>query len=198
MINKLKNLIRFGRVSQAGPDTGAVPSQQYDYHGKVGNGVPIYPYGYHAVADEDSYALVLIINGNNEERVTIPTSMMKRMTGAPGEVFVYHPNTGTMIKLDNAGNVVVDAKGEVDVTSPTLVRMVAPLVEIDGNLEVVGNVEVTGTTLLDGAVTAAAALSVVGATTLGTTVTSNGKNISDDHTHHYLYPGGESDTAGVN
>lgn len=191
MLSSLANMLKMGFIAACGGDRDRLPSQLVGYHGKQGNAVPLYPYGYHAVADEGSYALVISLGANGEERICIPTSMLKRPSGDPGDVFIYHPNTGTSIKLDVSGNVVVTAVGEVQVNSPTLVKITAPDVEIVGNLDVSGDVGIGGDLLVDLTAT------VVGATILGTTVTSNGVNISDDHTHTYVISGTPNETSGA-
>lgn len=151
-LERIKSLLKIGLITNTGDDTKNVPSQQASYHGKTGNGVAWYPYGYHAVATNDSYALVISVNGNNEERILIPTSMTERPSGEAGEVFVFHPGSGTKIKLDNSGNVEIDAIGEVSITAPDLIRMTAADVEIEGNLDVSGTLGVGLTTLLVGQV----------------------------------------------
>lgn len=191
MLQKLRNLLRLGVVSSSGDDRKTLPSQLVDYHGKEGDAVPWYPYGLHGVAEEGSYVLIIGLNGNSEERICIPTSMLKRPMGDPGEVFLFHPPTGTQIKLDASGNVVVTAVGEVQVNSPTLVKITAPDVEIVGNLDVSGDVGIGGDTQMTGD------LEVIGATTLGTTVTSNAKDISDSHQHNTTSGLGDGKTSTV-
>lgn len=191
MLSRIANMIKMGFVAAAGDDRGKLPSQSVSYHGKQGNAIPIHPYGFHSIADEGSYALIISLGANGEERICIPTSMLKRPMGDPGDVFIYHPNTGTQIKLDVDGNVVVTAVGEVQVNSPTLVKITSPQVEIIGSLDVTGDVGIGGDLLVDVDAT------VVGVTTLGTAVTSNGVNISDDHYHIYTVSGSPNNTSGA-
>ena len=197
LIDTIKKIIRLGRVTSSGADDESLPKQQYGYHGKLGNAIPIYPYGFHAIADGESYALIMILNGNNNERVSIPTSMLKRPKGNPGEVFLYHPNSGTEIKLDNDGNVIVNSTGNVQVNSPDLVRITSPVVEIVGDLDVSGNVGIGGDTLVEGSVDVNTDLTVVGATTLSTNVTSNSKDISESHQHNTVSGAGDGKTSVV-
>lgn len=197
MLDRLKNLLRIGVVSSAGDDSKTLPTQLLDYHGKEGDGITWFPYGMHAVADEGSYALIISLNGNGEERICIPTSMLKRPKGEPGEVFVYHPLTGTQIKLNAAGDVEITAVGNVGVTSPTLVRITSPETEIVGNLDVSGNVGIGGDTEMTGDLDVLTNATVIGTTTLGTAVTSNGVNISDDHYHIYTVSGSPNNTSGA-
>lgn len=191
MLTRLANMIKLGFIAAAGFDRDRLPSQLVGYHGKSGAAVPIYPYGFHAVADEGNYALIISLGANGEERICIPTSMLSRPLGDSGDVFLYHPKTGTNIKLDASGNVLVTAVGEVNVTSPTLVKITSPEVEIVGNLDVSGSVGIGVDLDVIGDAT------VTGATTLGTTVTSNGVNISDDHQHTYTVSGTPNETSGA-
>ena len=79
----------------------------------------------------------------NSVLIALPGSPQTRPELEPGEVAVYHPPTGSLIRFK--------ANGDIDIT--------APLVTITGNLTVTGD------------------------TALAATVTSNGKDISDTHTH---------------
>ena len=151
MINKIKRLIRLARITIEGDDQGITPLQQISYLGKSGNGTPWYAYGFHAIAKEDSYTLALAVNGNPEERVHIPTSMINRPKGEPGDVFVFHPETGAKIKFNSSGDIEITSVGKVSVVSPTLVEVTAPAIEHNGNVVNDGTLDVTGDTTLDGA-----------------------------------------------
>ncbi len=170
--------MKIGVVATPGNDSKQLPSNGVSYHGKEGDAVPWYPYGLHAVAEEQSYVLIISVNGNSEERICIPTSMLKRPALVPGEVALFHPPTGTLIKLDNAGNVQIEAKGEVQVTSPTLVKITTPLVEIEGDLDVSGNVGIGIDLLVTGETTLTDDVTIV-----SEEVTSGGIYIGSRHEH---------------
>lgn len=190
MWNKLKSILKLGIVSNSGGDNKQVPSQQVSYNGKPCDSVALYPYGFHAVADENSFCIIGILSGNSEERVHIPTSMIKRPKGAPGDVFVYHPNTGNLIHFKADGTVLVQATSDVTVKTVTKVVIDAPDVEITGNLDVTGDVGVGGETSLTGPVDMASTLGVVGDVTFTSEeVTSGGEYIGARHEHQHIGTG---------
>jgi len=193
MLNKLRNLLRLGVISSPGDDSKQLPSQLVDYHGKEGDAVPWYPYGMHAIAEEGAYALVISVDANGEERICIPTSMLSRPKGVAGEVFIFHPLTGTQIKLSANGDVTVNAIGSAYVVSPTLVRITSPETEIVGNLDVSGSVGIGGDTLMTGSLNVLTNHTVVGNTILGASVTANGDFIGQDHEHLINGTGNYSD-----
>ncbi len=117
MIARLKQLLRVGVVSNEGADSDTIPVQQLSYHGKKGNSLAWLPYGFHSIAINDSLCLILAANANSEERMHIATSMLDRPQGAPGEVFVFHPQTGTRIHLKNNGDVDIISTNDVNVTA---------------------------------------------------------------------------------
>lgn len=121
MLNVIKNLIRLARISRAGVGGGQFPVQQVEYLGKTADTVVIYPFGIHANASIDSLALMFSIQGHPESRAAIVTSN-NRPELEPGEIAVYHPQTGSIIKMKSDGGI----------------EMMAPTVKIIGNLEVNG------------------------------------------------------------
>lgn len=158
MISRLKNLLRWGKITKAGDDTGQFPVQQVTYLGKVGDCLMVFPYGYHANLTTDSLVALFAMHGQEENRAGIGYTPQTRPELAEGEVAVYHPNTGTMIKLQASGDILIDA----------------PNVRFTGNVDIDGDLTVTG------------------ATALSDTVTSNGKDISDTHTHSGVQSGGSN------
>lgn len=141
--NMIKRLIRWCRVSRDDDDSGSFPIQQVSYLGKVGDAFVLFPYGFHANVPTGELALLLNLQGNPEARVALPTSPLKRVKVAAGEVVVFHPPSGSKIHFK--------ADGTIEMTA--------------SNVKVIGDLEVTGSTVLSA------------------TVTSNGKDISDTHTH---------------
>jgi phage gp45-like len=169
--------MKIGIVASPLDDSDQLPSQLVSYQGKEGRAVPFYPYGLHGVAEDESYVLVITVNGNSEERICIPTSMLKRPKLEVGEVSLYHPPTGAKITLKTNGDVNIDAVGDVNVNSPGLMRIVAPDVEIEGNLDVSGNVGIGGDSELTGNLT------VLGETQLSDEVMSGSIYIGSRHKH---------------
>lgn len=189
MLDKLKGLLKLAIISFAGDDSKQVPEQQVSYNGKPCQSIAWYPYGFHAIADEDCFCVIGTIGANSEERVHLVTSMLKRPRGEKGEVFVYHPNTGNKIHFKNDGTVVLEATSDVTVITPTKVVLDAPDVEITGNLDVTGDVGVGGDVGVTGAVDLASTLTVLGNTTLTEEVVSGTEYIGGRHEHNRIGTG---------
>lgn len=137
MISRFKNLIRWAKITIAGDDTGQFPVQQVTYLGKVGDCLMIFPYGFHANLTDDSLVAMFAMHGQEENRAGIGYTPQTRPQLAEGEVAVYHPSTGTMIKLQASGDILIDA----------------PNVRFTGNVDIDGNLNVDGDTTLGANVT---------------------------------------------
>ncbi len=149
-------------LARLGGSGGQTPTQQVTYMGKVANVVPWMPYGLGASVPPDELAVALSILGNSDSSVALPSSIGQDPTLALGETAFYHPATGSKVHMR--------ADGSID--------MLAGAVTI--TLTAAGGVTITPGS---SPVTIAGDLTVTGATTLGAVVTSNGKDISDTHTH---------------
>jgi len=159
-----RNLLRWGRITQPGSDDKQFATQQMEYLGKVADGFIIFPYGMHGNVPADALALMFAVQGNPDNRAAIAWTPKDRPTLADGEVAFYHPPTDAFI--------IWRASGELDIETGNGgtkdINILATKVKITGDLE------------------------VTGVTTLGATVTSNGKDISDTHTHGGVQTGGSS------
>jgi len=153
-------MISWAKITKAGDNVAQWFTQQITYRGKVSRCLVVYPYGYHANAkpDNESFVLMMHVNGNAADKAGIPFNPFVRPDLAEGEVAIYQPGSDTLIKFlaDGAG---------IEIVNSTKVNITCPEVEMSGNLIVNGNIDVEGDT------------------TLSSTVTSNGKDISDTHTH---------------
>ena len=173
---KDKNSIRMSRITSPGSDDGQFPSQQMEYLGKVADGVTVFPYGFHANVTADVLALMFSVQGLPENRLAMPFNTKKRPKLAAGEVAFFHPPTDAFIiwrangDLDietgnsGTGNINITCK-QANVTASESVTFDTPEATFTGNVTIDADLDVTG------------------ATTLSATVTSNGKDISDTHTH---------------
>lgn len=155
-MNKLHNLLRWIRVIRTGADDPTkFHVQQIEYMGKVADTLMVFPYGLHGNVPEDALGLMFSIQGNPDNRGVIAWVPKGRPILKGGEVAFYHPPTDAfMIWREN---------GDLDIETGTggtgKINIKSNEVIIDGNL------------------------TVTGITTLSDTVTSNGKDISDTHTH---------------
>lgn len=157
----IKNLLRWARITKAGSDDKQFAVQQMEYMGKVADGLIVFPYGIHGNVPADSLALMFAVNGSSDNRAAIAWTPKDRPKLADGEVAFYHPPTDAFI--------IWRASGELDIETGSAgtkdINIKTSKVKITGDLEVTGS------------------------TTLGATVTSNGKDISDTHTHGGVEPG---------
>jgi len=133
---RIASVLRIAAVAVHGDDSGAAPIQQVELQGKGANSLAWYPYGLHAVALNESYSLLFTANGRPEERFHIPTSMGRRPQLSPGEVAVFHPETGTSIKLTNDGVLTIESAGN------TVIK--ADNIELDGDVGITGDLTVDG------------------------------------------------------
>lgn len=166
MLRQIKNMLRWARITKAGADDKQFPIQQMEYLGKVGDGVMVFPFGFHGNVTPDSLALMFAVQGHSDNRAAIAFDPKNRPKLAEGEVAFYHPPTGAFMIWRSDGSLEIETANEGTAN-----------INIKANLNITGN------------------LSVTGETALGETVTSDGTNISNDHVHGGVQSGG-SNTGG--
>lgn len=180
-----KRLIRWASVVRSGTDTGQFPVQQVVYLGKTADAIMVFPYGMHANVDGNSIGPLVLLNGNDENRAMVPTSMTRRSTLGSGDVEIYSPVSRSRVTIRANGDVEVDAAnitatasgdltatvtGSVAVTA-SAATVTAPTVTLDSaTVSVTGNLTVTGT-ITGGNITTAG------------TLTQGGKDVGASHVH---------------
>ncbi len=157
-MSRIKNFIRWARVTAALAGSKQFPVQQMEYMGKTADGFMVFPYGLFANVPKDTLALMMAIQGNPDNRAAIPCSVDNRPTLNEGEPALYHPLIPDL-------KIVLQSNGRMLIKSLVGVDVEAPEATFSGNVTIAGD------------------LSVTGDTALGATVTSNGKDISETHTH---------------
>lgn len=172
LLNKLKNLLRYARITGSADNTKQFPVQQINYKGKVANSFIGLPYGIYANVENDYLGIMCAIDGAEDNRVLIPLTADKRPRDLEqNELAVYHPDTESFIKFKNNGNIEIDCVGQqqgkiiINCVQATLTASTSVLVD-SPQTTFTGDVQVNGSTTLSG------------------NVTSNGKDISDTHTHN--------------
>ncbi len=154
-----RNLIKLCRFSKTESDNQQLPVQQVEYLGKAVDVVVVMPYGVHANVPVDMLGVLLQLSTQEQNRVVLPLSLKERPKPLEsGEIVVYHPLTDSEIRFKNDGNIDITVDGDLNIVADN-VNITAAETTINGNL------------------------TVTGTTTLGATVTSNGKDISDTHQH---------------
>ena len=129
-------MIKVAAVVLPGSDGFAMPKNQIQYKGKVGDSVPWFPFGFHAVPTPDSFTLVVTPNARPEERIDFPSSAQDRIPVEVGEVVVYHPATKSKMHFKSDGSIDIESNVQVNVT--------APLTQVIGDLDVTGTFGVAG------------------------------------------------------
>lgn len=154
--------------------------------GELRNGIERFQnYGFTSVPLVGAEGVIVFVGGNRDHGLCVAMDDRRhRKAGLePGEAAMY-TDEGDYILMKRGRIVEVVAGSKVDITAPevavhasTKVVLDTPLVEASGNVSVDGDLTVTGST------------------TLGATVTSDGKNIGSTHTHGGVQPG--SGTSGA-
>lgn len=117
-----KRLIRWFAVTKAGDNSGQYPVQQVTYLGKVGDCVMIFPYGMLANVPAGALGPMFAVGGDMDNRAGIPADMANWPQLNEGEVALYNPTSGDIVKMLPGGGI-----------------------EITGPVTVVGSLAVTGT-----------------------------------------------------
>ena len=116
---KLKNLIRFIRVTLTGGDQGNFPASQIQsVGGKTSDNITqMLPYGLFVNAPKNTYGLGFQISAQEEALVVIPCNPVDNNGNSlrpkglkEGEVALCNVLTGAIIKLDALGNINISAK----------------------------------------------------------------------------------------
>jgi len=154
---------RWAKITNAGKDDKQYPVQQSSWFGRLVDAFIMFPYGMHANLPAGQLALII----DKEGRVLMGTSAIGRIQVLEGEVVFYHPPTGSNTHYLTNGDIVMTPKAGQKVI-------------IDSDATITQNLSIEGD------------LDVTGATALSATVTSNGKDISDTHTHSGVTTGSGS------
>ena len=175
-MSKLRNLLRWARITKAGSDDKQFATQQMEYLGKVADGLIVFPYGLHGNVPPDALALMFAVQGNPDNRAAIAWTPKDRPKLADGEVAFYHPPTDAFIIWRASGDLDIETgnKGGANVNINCKQAKVTASESMTFD---------TPEATFKGSVTIDLALTVTGSTTLSSTVTSGGKDISDTHTH---------------
>lgn len=156
-MTSLADMIHWSSTTRGVDEAGSYPLQQVTYLGKTANVTPWWPYGYDASVPVNHIGLTLAVLANSDSKVALFGSPGQGPKKASGEVAWFHPPTGSKIHFLANGDILLETETQVTVTAPKMT--------ISGDVTIAGD------------------LTVDGSTALSATVTSNGKDISDTHTH---------------
>jgi len=160
------------------------PDQQAKFLGRVGNFTIIYPYGSHCDLPIDTLIKQVA------EDAAIPVTIDRPDGMAQGEPVFFHPVKMSYVVFRNNGDIEVFTETDVNVQCNNLNVIAATNIDlqcITTNITSTAAVNITAPTT-----TVTGNFVVTGNTTLAGVVTSNGKDISNTHTHGGTQPGSGS------
>lgn len=133
----LSRLLRWARITKAGSDTEQFATQQVSYLGKTANALMVFPYGVHANVPPDSLALMFSVQDSADNRAAIAWEPKDRPTLKDTEVTFYHPPSGSLLKWDADGNLLID-------NGQATVKLEGDTMTLNGNLVVNGTMTNNG------------------------------------------------------
>jgi phage gp45-like len=107
MMEKLKRMLGWASITKSSDNSGNYPIQQVTYMGKIADAVALMPYGIHSNIPADTLAVIASINAQSENRVIMGVAPPNRPTLEPGEVALYHPDSGSMVRMKSDGSISV-------------------------------------------------------------------------------------------
>lgn len=145
MINMIRNLIKWARISLSGDDSGPFPVSQMTYFTKTADVLMIYPYGIGANPPEDSIGLIFSASAQEANRaaITMVNPNIRPKNLKKGEAYFGNPLTKIMIVAQADGTFAVFFNGQIKyVISENEIKSTSDL-----NLNVTGemNLQSSGT-----------------------------------------------------
>ena len=195
ILNKIKNILRLGYVTNTTSDSEQFPKSQITTFGDAKDLVVIYPYGFSANAPINTMAIIANV-GAGEKEIAFPFSSETRQKNLKsGEVAIgnyvkesiitFLENGDIKVDSENdlnievAANTTINSGGSVTVTAPdttlTTVLTNEGDATINGNLTVAGNIINTDGTITTTSVTASGSI-------VGSSVSAGGTDFST-HVH---------------
>lgn len=166
--NKILHLFKRGVISKVSNDRDVYQTAQVSYLGKTADTEILYPYGLCGNPPRGSLALIMNVQGHEDNRTAIcnyPGARFKNLT--EGEIALGNYMTKSHVKFNSNGDITIECNNNMTVT-----------VSKDDNVTINGNatVNITGT-----AQVTAASVTVAAPVTVNGDVTING-NLSVDGT----------------
>lgn len=160
--------VKLAQIKSSDDSNSGAPLLLLQINGGDSLGVMVQPYGLTSRPPDNTYAVVLPINGEESNKMAIAVDLAGRMKDLqPGESALENTVTGAFVYLDFNGDITISSPGSnVNITAANTVSITA------ANVNITADVAITGA------------------------FTVNGKNVSDTHTHGGVTPGGGT-TGGV-
>lgn len=141
--NQISQMIKMGVISFVGFDTTAYPQVQVSYNGKTSNAVRLSPYGLVSNPPTGSFTLLFSANGQESVKFALTADMINRLKGLKeGECALFNCLTGSYVLLNENGDVIVLAKGDLIATvegsasieAAVTLTLKAPTIILDGDV----------------------------------------------------------------
>lgn len=200
LINMIKNVVGFAKVTGGANNTAQFPVQQITYKGVTTESLCVFQYGTYANLPNDSLSVTFSIDGDESNKAMIGYTPQSRPDDlAQGEVAHYHPTTNSKVVFRNNGNVEIVVNGDsstsvtggqtVDITGTQTVNVSGDsVITVDGDVNLTAsnvNVDASETNLGVGGQKIARLGDTVqvvgvmaGGATISGTITSGGNNTS--------------------
>lgn len=190
LVSKLKNIVRWARITAAGVTSRQFWTQQVEYKGKAGDCLLVFPYGIHANVPVDALVLMFSVEGDADNRAGIAWTPKTRPDLTPGEVALYNPITGAIVKMNIDGGIDVQAEAPITFTGPKVTFNTDDFEVNAANIIMNGSASYTLTTVAYSlSVTTGQATSSGGGIDFAGGISSNGKSIDENHAHTGVTPG---------
>jgi len=134
LLAKIKNIVKWAKVTKSIPDTEAKPGDYVSYLKKENvSACLITPYGFFSKPPVGMHVFLFSANGNEGSRVGISCALSEREKNLEvGESGIVNLVTGVVIKLDKDGNVhIKNAQKIIIESSPVNIDVLGADVNID-------------------------------------------------------------------
>ena len=135
----------WSKIVKAGDSTANWFVQQISYRGKTSSATIYFPYGFHANPKaEESVCFWSAVGDDPANKIGFAWNPSVRPDMAEGEVSVYHPETGSVIKFLASGNIELTTETDVTLTAANInatatgsAIVTAPTITLDGSVTTV-------------------------------------------------------------
>ena len=136
--SQVSGIVRRSQITRGSADANSFQTAQVSYMGRVSDTEILWPYGMYGSVPINSLCVTFAVNGQEENKVTLPARSHKRIRRnlKVGEVGIGNFNTQSEVFFNSDGDVEINAKKNLKIT-----------VTGDCEISVSGNVTITGGTI---------------------------------------------------
>lgn len=134
-----KNTIRYAKLSGDTENGGAVNKQRVEYFGKTADSVILFPYGVLANVPPENLGVMLAVQDNSDNRITMPMDVKALPTLEAGDVAVYSPVSKSIITIKASGDIEITGNDTININATT-VNVNADAVNLGESGEPIGRV----------------------------------------------------------